>query len=220
MRAVRGLLAVSVLLCLAVAGTASANHQEPQKRLAKADNARARAMLVKRADLPGFGTQAGSAEEIHVDCPAAVSESDLTLTGEAEGRQFESGPVFVGSGAQVYESVADADASWRRSTSAAGLTCARLQLRRNFEAQGVRLRSLRSIAFPRVSERTVAYRATLSATSPQGTVPAYVDLVGLMHGRAHVSIFVGAALVKPTKSGELRLARIVAGRMKTAMRGS
>ncbi len=82
MRTVRRLLAVSLLASLVVAGTASATHQDPQKKLTKADNARARAMLLKRTDLaPGFQAQPSSGEDPHIDCPASVSESDLTLTG-------------------------------------------------------------------------------------------------------------------------------------------
>ena len=43
-------------------------------------------MLVKRADLPtGFQPQLSSGADPHADCAASVGESDLTLTGDAEG---------------------------------------------------------------------------------------------------------------------------------------
>ena len=215
----RRFLAAGMLVCLAVAGAASASHQDPQKQLTTADNARARAMLLTRADLPGFKVQRSSGDEPHVECPAAVSETDLTLTGEAEGRAYESGPVFIGSSSQVYESQADADASWRRSTGAAGIVCLRAELRAVFEPEA-RLRSLRKLAFPGLAQRRIAYRATLSVESPQGAVPLYLDLVGLAQGRAHVSMVVGAVLAVPQRSAVVRLARILEGRMKTAMRGA
>jgi hypothetical protein len=41
-----------------------------------------------------------------------------------------------------------------------------------------------------------------------------------MHSRAHASVVVGSALVAPTRAEELRLGRVVAKRMATAMRGS
>jgi len=220
MRTVRRLLAVSLLASLVAAGTASATHQDPQKKLTKADNARARAMLLKRTDLaPGFQAQPDSGEDPHIDCPASVSESDLTLTGEADGPQLALGVVFVGSASQVYESAADAAASWRRSTSTAGTKCATTLLRREFAKQGIRLVSLRKIAFPRVytSDRTTAYRVKLSAESPQGAVPVFVDLVALMRSRAHATVIVGSALVAPTRAYELDLAHIVGGRMAKAM---
>lgn len=220
MRLVRRLVAVSLLASLVAAGIASANHQDPQKKLTKADNARARAMLLKRTDLaPGFRAQQAGGEDPHNNCSASVSESDLTLTGEAEGPQFALGVTFVGSASQVYESVADAATSWRRSTSAAGTKCATALLRREFAKQGIRLVSVRKIAFPRVysSDRTVAYRVKLSATSPQGTVSVFLDLVGLMRTRAHATVIVGSALVAPERAYELDLAQIVAGRMAKAM---
>jgi hypothetical protein len=217
----RRLLAVAVLLgILLAAESVSASHQDPQKRLTRADNARARAMLVKRADLPpGFVAQRGGSEDPHVDCPPAVSESDLTLTGEADGTQFALGPVLVSSAAQVYRSTADAASSWRRSTSAAGVRCATTLLRQEFAKQRIRLVSLRRVAFPRVSQRTVAYRVRLSASTAQGTIELFVDLVALMHDRAHATVIVGTPLVPPQRADELRFARLVAGRMATAMRG-
>jgi hypothetical protein len=216
---VRRFLPAALLVSLAVVGSASASHQDPQKRLTKADNTRARAMLLTRADLPGFKLQRSSGDDPHVECPAAVSETDLTLTGEDEGRAYESGPVFIGSSSQVYESQADADASWRRSTGAAGLVCMRAELRAVFEPEGT-LKSLRKLAFPSLAQRRIAYRATISVKNPQGAVPLYIDLVGLAQGRAHVSMVVGAVFAVPQRAAVVRLARIVAGRMKTAMRGA
>ena len=220
MKPVRPVLVVAALLAfLVLTASALATHQDPQKRLSKADNARARAMLVKRTDLPaGFRPQLSSGSDPHVDCPAAVGESDLTLTGDVEGRQLALGGLFVSSAAQVYESVADASASWRRATSVPGTRCATELLRREFAKQGVELVSLRKVAFPRVSARSVAYRVTLSATTAQGKLPVYVDLVAMTRSRAQATVIVGSALVTPPEAEELRLARIVAGRMATAMR--
>ena len=214
-------LAVAALLAFLVAsGSVSASHQDPQKRLTRADNARARAMLVTRADLPpGFLAQRGGSEDPHVDCDPSVSESDLTLTGEADGTQFALGPVLVSSAAQIYRSRADADSSWRRATSAAGLRCATTLLRQEFAKQRIRLVSLRRVTFPRVAQRTAAYRIRLSARTPQGTVELFVDLIALMHDRAHATVIVGTPLAPPQRADELRFARLVAGRMATAMGG-
>ncbi|MGH3134567.1 MAG: hypothetical protein ACRDNY_12660 [Gaiellaceae bacterium] len=216
----RRFLALIVPACLVLAGSASATHQDQRRNLTEADTSRARAMLVKRSDLPGFTVQRGRASDPHVDCPSAVSEADLTLTGEAEGPRLVLGVTSVVSASQVYESLADARASWRRATSAGGIRCATTVLRRELAKQGVRLLSFRAMAFPRVAQRRVAYRLRLSATTPQGTVPAFVDLVALMRSRAHATVTVATALVPPARSEELRLARIVARRMATAMRGS
>jgi hypothetical protein len=214
-------LLVALLACVVTTGTASANHNDPQKKLMKADNTRARAMLVKRTDLPvGFQVRSVDGDDPHLDCPAAVGESDLTRTGEAHGQVFASGASFVESGSQVYETLADAEASWRRSTSTAGVKCVTTMLRREYATQGIRLMSFRKIAFPRVAQRSIVYRAEVAAASAQGTVTVYMDLVGLMHSRAHATMVVGSAYTSPSKVEELRLARLIAKRMATAMRGS
>ncbi len=137
-------------------------------------------MLVKRTDLPaGFQPQLSSGADPHTDCAASVGEADLTLSGDAEGQQLALGGLFVSSAAQVYESVADASASWRRATSAPGTKCATELLRREFAKQGVDLVSLRKVAFPRVAERSVAYRVTLSANDGAG------QAAGVCRSRRH-----------------------------------
>lgn len=178
-------------------------------------------MLLERTDLAtGFRAQPDSGQDPHTDCAPAVSESDLTVTGEADGKQFALGVVFVGSASQVYASTADASLSWRRGTSSAGVKCATALLRREFSKQGIALVSLRKIAFPRMSERTVAYRVKLSATTEQGSLPLYVDVIALMRSRAQATVIVGSALVVPARADELRYARLVAARMARAMRGA
>jgi hypothetical protein len=214
----RRFVALALALALVASGAALAAKGDPQKRLNPADQARAKAMLVRPADIPGAKV-IPAGPDIDFYC-RALDESDLTITGEATGRQLSAGVVYAGSASQVYESVADASASWRRATSAAGVRCAESRVRREFAKQGARLLSLRKIAFPRVTTRTTAYRASVTVTTAQGDVPLYVDLVALMHSRAHVSVVVGSALVVPPKSEEVRLARLVAKRMAAAMRGA
>lgn len=217
LRQVRRLLALGLVLALAGGGAALAARGDPQERLTPADQARAKAMLVRPADLPAFQSRPGSSGGDFY-C-AALDESDLTLTGDAQGREFLLGTVSITSTAHVYQSVPDANASWRRATSAAGVRCARTVLAREFAARGIRLVALRKAAFPRLAQKSIAFRATLSGQTAQGDLRVYVDLVALMHSRAQATLVVGSALVVPPRAEELRLGRLVARRMATAMRG-
>jgi len=115
--------------------------------------------------------------------------------------------------------VADASASWRRATSAAGVGCARDLLRREFAKEQVQLVSLRKVSFPRIGQRTLAYRVVLSAKQGQTTFKFYLDLVVLMHSRAQAQVIAGSAFQPFPKAEAVRLARIVGGRMTRAMRG-
>lgn len=217
----RRLLAVVLAVALVVGiGDALAARGDPQKELTPADNARARAMLLRKTDLgPGYTASVDKSPDPDFYCKA-LDESRLTLTGEAESPDFERGLVFISSSAQVYESVADATVSWKQGTSAAGERCARDLLRREFAKQGVRLVSMRRLAFPNVSTRTVAYRVVLSGESQSVTVKVVIDLVVLMHSRAQVPLFFGSALVPVPRADQLRLARLTASRMAKAMRGA
>jgi hypothetical protein len=220
MSSVRAVL-LACVVGLAITGGALADHQDPQKRIRPADQARARAMLLQQSDFaPGFKRdRASNAPDPHIDCPPAVSEADLTLTGDVDGPAFARGAVSVQSVAQIYESLAEASASWRRGTSAAGVACARDLLRREFAKERVQLVSLRKVAFPRVGQRTAAYRVVLSAKQGQLTFRFYLDLVVVMHSRAHAQVIAGSAFQPFPRAEAVRLARIVADRMARAMRG-
>lgn len=211
----RLLAALLALALLAGASTALASRGDPEKRLVPADQTRAKAMLVRKSDLgPGFQPSKSTSR----DDPycRALDESDLTLTGEANSPNFAAGAVFVSSGAEVYETRDDANASWRRGTSAAGERCVRGTFREGFARQGVQLVSFRRLSFPRLAERSIAYRAIATSSG----VRVYVDVVVLLRSRAQAAVFMGAAPSPVPRSDEVQLATVVAGRMATVMAGS
>lgn len=218
MSLVRRLLAIVLALVLLPAGSAFADHFDPKRKIRAADQARAKAMLLRKSDLaPGYtvGSKGGSA---HLNC-APLDESDLTLTGDAESPMWIGGLTFISSYTNVYTSVSDNNASWRRSTSAAGRKCVATEFQRLAGTSGVRLVSLKEQPFARVAPRTVVYRL-LFELQAQGGATLTIDLVALSRSRAQAYFLVASAAGPPSKAEELRLARIVAGRMSSAMRGS
>ena len=216
MRSVRRLLCFVLLLALVGTGAALAARGDPQKKITAADQARAKAMLLRKADFsPVFKATPASGDEGDFYCKA-LDESDLTLTGEAESPTFQGGVEFVSSLSQVYESLADSSTSWRRGTSAAGDKCVRDEFRRQFQKEGIRLESFRRMAFPRFAERSIAYRFVASS---QG-VRVFFDVVVLQQSRGQAALLLGSALAPMPKAEEVRLTRVVAGRMAKAMRGA
>jgi hypothetical protein len=210
-------LVVALLACMLVVSSAAlAGRGDPQEKIVPADQARAKAMLLRSADFsPVFTATPPSDVAKDVYCEA-LDESDLTITGEAESPSFQGGVELGSSLAQVYESRADSSASWRRGTSAAGEKCAQDSFRKRFQKNGVSLESFRRLAFPRFAERSIAYRLTASS---QG-VRVYFDVVVLKQSRAQAALLLGSGLAPMPKAEELRLTRSVAGRMAKAMRGS
>ena len=213
-------IAVAMLLGgLVLAGTALADHLDPEKRIRAADQARAKAMLLRQSDLPGFRRQPPSGSDPHLTC-TGLDESDLTVTGDAEAPTWAVSVVYITSSSTVYATQADAATSWRRGTSGVGMRCLREELGREFARQGTRVVSLRRVSFPTLAQRSAAYRLTLEGTAQGQTINAYVDFVVLLHGRAQAGLVVGSALVQPDRPAEVRLARTIAGRMAKAMRGT
>lgn len=213
----RSVLAL-VLLALVAAGSALASGGDPKKAITPADQARARAMLLKQADVgPGYralrGSSSGSA--LNPNCPA-LDESDLTVTGEAESPNFTSGLQTFSSASGIYKTAADANSSWRRGTSRAGFNCLTAVFRQLARAGGLRFVSFRKIPFPAIAPRTVAYRWQALA----GGVRVYADIVLLMRGRAQAAVILISGIDPLERSESLRLTRLVATRMAKAMRGT
>ncbi len=153
MRSMRRLLLLAVLLALAGSSVALAGRGDPQERFTPADQARAKSMLLRQADLgAGFSTTPVT-EGGDFYCKA-LDESDLTLTAESV-RRFARSSVGVLSLAQVYESLRDANTSWRRGTSRAGETCFGDALRRQLDE---RRRPRRHIPAPRLSSSCATVR--------------------------------------------------------------
>lgn len=215
MRALRVLLACLVALALVVTGSALADRGDPQKKITSADQARARAMLLRKADLgPGFQATRGSSDSSDVYCKA-LDLSDLTLTGDADAL-FRTGLSLLVSGARVYETLADANTAWRRNTSAAGIRCLRGEFARELASDGGALLSFERIAFPKLGERTSVYRLVARSEG----IKLVADLVTIQRSRAHAGAFFFSGLTPVPKEKQLSLLRVIDRRMATAMRGA
>ena len=211
---VRAVLVFLAVVSLLVAGTASAGLGDRQKRIVRADQARARAALLRPADLTGF-TASPPSKSSGSYC-AALDESDLTLTGDAASSTFISVASVVSSLSRVYATRTQSAASWRRSQRAAGQACTRGTLRKQAEAGGGELTSYGRISFPRLAEASVAYRAVVSGTGTQ----ALFDVVFLKQGRGHAVVAFASAIAPFDQAARVRLARLVANRLTKAMRGA
>ena len=211
-------IGIALVLTLALTGSALADHLDPEKRIRAADQARAKAMLLRPSDLPGFQRQPSQSRDPHLTC-RALDESDLTVTGDAESSTWAASVVFVTSSATVYATSSDAATSWRRGSSAAGLRCLREELGRAFASQGARISALRRIRFPALANRSAAYRLTLTGESQGQTLTLFIDFVVIRQGRALAGLVVGTGFVRPDRASEIRLARVLASRAAKAMRG-
>ena len=143
MRAGPAAVTVGVIAAL-LAAPALADRGDPHRAISAADQAKARSMLLRSSDLvAGFRSSRSADDEADPYC-RALDESDLTLTGDSESPDFTAGGTLVSSTAQLYRTVSDADASWRRGNSAAGVRCLRAGMRAALKQQKGRLLSCAS----------------------------------------------------------------------------
>ena len=125
----RALVIAAAILAL-MAPVATAADGQPRKSLTKQGQQAARSVVLKRADLGAGFTAKPRADDDHLPKGARcgpLDESDLTVTGDVASPDFHfaQGPVFVtvGSSAQVYRTLREANASWRRGTAEQTTTC-------------------------------------------------------------------------------------------------
>lgn len=213
-------LLASLLLALVVVGAATAARGDPQERFTPADQARAKAMLLRKTDFaPGWKASKPAAELDDMYCEA-LDESDLVLTGEGESLDFEkesaAGYFYVGSLSQVYETASQSATSWRRGTSAAGFRCIRRVYAAWAKDEGLRFVSLRRISFPRFAPQSTAFRVTFKAEG----VPIVMDWVVMRDGRAQAGLVFGGVPTAFRRAEAVLLADLIAVRMAEAMGGA
>jgi hypothetical protein len=213
----RSVLLALALVLLVATGTALAAHGDPQKRITPADQARARAMLLRPADFSVAYTTHPTSSGLGGDfyC-AALDESDLTLTGQAQSPSFTATAEYVTSTASVYRTRAESNASWNRGTSKAGQECLREGLRGEFQGAASRLVSFRRIAFPQRGDRSVAFQGVAT----QQGIRVYLDVVAIQVSRSQTAVVYITALGPPPQGELRRLTGLVAKRAASAMRGA
>ena len=206
-------------MAFVVVGVAAAARGDPEEQFTAADQARAKAMLLRRADFGPNVKASSPGDDVNFYCKA-LDESDLVLTGKAESPDFDrksNRPTLLsaGSAAYVYKTAAHAAESWRRSTSSEGVRCLVAGFRHVAKEEGGIVVSFEKTAFPRLAPRSFAFRVRLKF----GETPMILDGVVFLNGRAQAGpIFVGIPFAYP-RVEQLRLARIVARRTAEAMGG-
>jgi hypothetical protein len=223
-RRVPGLIATTTVLAVAALilalGGLAARADKEQIHLTAADQAVARATVLKKADLGTIGTWTGGSvkPDLSSALPCASfqpKQSDLVLTGVAQTK-FKQPGIEFDSEAQVLRTEQMVKLDWQRTVIApALLPCLRSVFGKSSSATTT-IVSVRRVAFPHVSQYTAAIRVILDVKSGSSPVPlrAFVDDVFVGHGRTEISLTTTALMVndKVTRAAEARLALIMAAR--------
>ena len=210
------LLACFALCAVLVPAGALGDRGDPKKAIRPADQKRAKAMIVRTTDLlPGFERYRSSSSSDTEPYCKELDESDLTITGEVEAA-YRAGSQIVLTAARVYRTRSEANASYRRNTSTAGLRCMRRELGREFAQNGGKLLSVDLLPFPRLGDRTYVRRFV----ARQGGVTVTMDRITVHRSRAWAGVGFVSGVAQVPRAEQVRLARVIADRMATAMRGA
>jgi hypothetical protein len=184
-----------------VAG-AAAGSGEPNKAIVPAVQAQARAINVQRSDLAGSGWKAQPSTS-KGDTPRCSyytpDQSDLTENGDADSPEFTlpSGS-FVSSSTGIFLDAKQARTAYARVVQPLLPRCLAEVFRKGTgHASQVTITAARAIAWPKVADRTNAYRivAGLHVSATQ-TIVVTIDLVTLNHGKVDAVVFF-AGIGKP-----------------------
>jgi hypothetical protein len=210
---------VALVGCLIVAISAFAGDGgRPKIRFNAADQAAARAALIRLADLHPLGRRLGPVrlpDLTPLTCPNYNPKtSDLVITGAAEAVLAEP-RIVLASRATVLQTARMVRLDWQRSTvNAPGLiSCLRSSLAKDIGSG--KIMSFKRIAFPSIAPCAAAFRAVIRS-SVQGAPDSVAEIVGLCRGRTELNLqAAGLAREKSRLAAEMtRLARILVARAR------
>lgn len=183
-------------------------------RFNSSDQAAAKALTLKAADVgPGWKGGAKPAE-LNPDNPCAMKRSDLVLTGAAKS-EFKGQGAVISSESNVLQSPAMVTADWQRTVQSPGfMACTRGVYMKSDDAN-VKVVSFTKLAFPKLTRYAARYRVVADYGTSGGSVRVLVDLIFLGQGRSEISLIVSTPYADRAAAdgAERRLAQILVRRI-------
>jgi hypothetical protein len=206
-------VACAAALGLLLVQAALAAEKQPI-RFTAADQAAAKAVTLKAADL-GAGWKGGAAKpDLTPDDDCPIKRSDLVLTGAAKS-EFKTPGASISSESNVLQTPAMVAAEWRRSFGMASYTaCARKVVMGTGEAN-VKVVSFKKVAFPKLAQFSGRYRMVADYGGAGNTVRVLVDVIVLGQRRTEIALTVSTLYADRAAADavEQRLARLLVSRI-------
>jgi hypothetical protein len=216
-RIARMVALASAAATLVVAAAQASLAESPKTSFNAADQAAARAAVLKTGDLGAGWTgsvKKGSVEG-PTDCPGwNPRQADLVITGAAESQVSTQG-VAVFSSSWVYKSTRMIALDWQRTVVDMPMRCLAAQFA---AAVGDELKivSTKWVSFPKLATYSARFRIVAEY---RGDAARRLFIDGILVGRGRTAVSIG--LVAPyadrgdAQAAEIRLAKIVLSRIKT-----
>jgi hypothetical protein len=217
----RGIMFVlaAVALALATAAAVLAGDGKEQIKFNSADQAAARAVVIRRADLGSSGWTGGRTKPELSSGPTCPNYhpkvSDLVLTGAARTTFQRSGFEFD-SQSGVLKTRRMVALDWRRSVLAPGTaSCLRRTIGKGLGSTA-KVVSFKKLPFPQMAPYAALFRGVIAVSAQGRTVRVLTDLVVVGRSRTELTLtIVGPASAKSAVSAaERRLARALIARAR------
>ncbi len=217
-RQVRALAAAALAAAIVATGTALAGGGKEQIKFTAADQAAARAAVIRRSDLGSASGWTGGAKKPDLSAGPTCANyhpkrSDLVLTGAAE-TDFRNGQLEFDSETQVLRTAKMVQLDWQREVQAPGAAaCLRSYLTKSLGSTE-KVASFAKLSIPQVATYTAGFRIGLEIRA-NGKTGSYVFealLVGKGRTEITLSSFTPAAAQTSVAAATLRLARVLVGR--------
>jgi hypothetical protein len=213
------LLLVAAVLPLAPAAAGMAGGGGYQIRFNPADQAAARAVVIRRVDL-GSSSWQGGAEKPDLSagptCPNYHPKvSDLIITGAAR-TEFRQAGFDFGSQAGILKTRRMVALDWRRSVLAPGpVPCLRRTTQKGL-GSNAKVVSYTKLPFPHYAPYTALFRGVIRVQAQGQTVHLLTDLVLLGRERTEITLSVvgPAEAKKQISAAERRLGRVLLARAR------
>jgi hypothetical protein len=204
----------AVALAAVLPGTAFAAQGDPQKKITKAGQARARTASLTLADVgPGWKSEpSNNKNQSNPRCSTYnPDQSDLVEIGDYDSPDFSRADgSFVSSSTGVFRTAKGARTAYTRVAVPQLAACfGELFLREVKKPNWARIVSTGPLTFPKSGDRLNAYRIVMSLKAPSATVPFTVDLVVFNRGSIDVAmIFLGISKPLPAAFERALVARV------------
>jgi hypothetical protein len=211
----RSLFLAAAVVAMVGVPVAFASNGEPQKRLTKADQAKAHAIALQRSDLPAgwVGKPNTNTSQDNPRCSTYnPDESDLIETGDVDSPDFtRPDGSFVSSSVGIFKTVKMAKTGYARVARPQLASCFGELFTKGAAPAKVQLLHVGPLPFRRLGDRSNAYRLTANVTVQATTIPVAIDIVLFNRGRVDVAmIFLGIRGPQPSAFEQSLAAKVAA----------
>jgi hypothetical protein len=194
---------VAVVVAAVVVPVALASNGEPQKRLTKAGQAKARAIALHRSDFPAgwVGKPNTNTSQGSPRCSTYnPDQSDLVENGDYDSPDFSRADgSFVSSSVGIFKTATMARTGYARVARPELAGCFGELFKKGAAPAKVQLLRVGALPFRRLGDRSNAYRLTANVTVQGTTLPVAIDIVVFNRGAVDAAmIFLGIRAPLPS----------------------